>query len=258
MSAPVLVACSHGTASAEGSAAVTRLVDAVRRAADVPVVEAFVDVHGPYVDEVVAAHDGNAVVVPLLLAAGFHVRVDVARAVAPWQRASTAEALGPDPRLTAVLLDRMAAAGVLPGDAVVLAAAGSSDDAADVSVRSAARGLAVARGGPVSVAYGAARGPRIADEVARIRTVEPGRRVTVASYLLATGHFHRRVLAAGADVVTAPLLDDGAPDPRLVELVLDRYASRLRDAAEVTTGRTRCTPCHHRPRCAGPTRSAGR
>ncbi len=225
MSAPVLVACSHGTANAAGSAAVTRLVDAVRRAADVPVVEAFVDVHGPYVDDVVAAHDGHAVVVPLLLAAGYHVRVDIGRAAGRWPGASVTEALGPDARLTGLLLDRLTGAGVRPGDMVVLAAAGSSDDAADASVRTAARDLSVARGAPVTVAYGAARGPRIADEVARLRDERPGCRVAVASYLLATGHFHRRVLAAGADLVTAPLLDAGDPDPRLVDLVLARYAS---------------------------------
>jgi hypothetical protein len=45
----------------------------------------------------------------------------------------------------------------------------------------------------------------------------------VASYLLATGHFHRRILDAGADLVTAPLLGEGSPDPRLVELVLERF-----------------------------------
>jgi hypothetical protein len=31
--------------------------------------------------------------------------------------------------------------------------------------------------------------------------------------------------SSGADVVTAPLLDGGSPDPRLVQLVVDRYES---------------------------------
>jgi sirohydrochlorin ferrochelatase len=223
---PALVACSHGTADAAGSTAVSGLVDAVRRAADRPVVEAFVDVHGPSVDEVVNGLGGHVVVVPLLLAAGFHVRVDIGRAVAPWHSAATSGTLGPDARITRVLLDRMATAGVRPGDAVVLAAAGSSDDAADESVRSAARQLALAWRAPVSVAYGAAREPCVAAEVARVRAAEPGRRVALVSYLLATGHFHSRVLDGGADLVTAPLLNEGAPDARLVELVLDRFASQ--------------------------------
>lgn len=218
----LLVACSHGTADPVGTAAVTGLADAVARRG-VPLAEAYVDVHGPYVADVVREHHGGVVVVPLLLAAGYHVRVDIADAVAPFPEAGVAEALGPDPRLTAVLLRRMRAAGARPGDAVVLAAAGSSDDTSDVSVRSAARDLARAWGAPVSVAYGAAREPRVGDEVARLRALEPTRRVVAVSYLLATGHFHRKVLAAGADLVTTPLLGDHPVEPELVDLVVARY-----------------------------------
>ena len=231
-----LVACAHGTRSAEGRAAVAALVSAVRAASDVPVLDAFVDVHGPYVDDVVASVYGDAVVVPLLLAPGYHVRVDIARAVAPWS-AAVAPALGPSPLLTSLLLDRLRTAGARSGDAVVLGAAGSSDDASDVSVRAAARSLSVAWGAPVTVAYGASRTPSLADEVARLRSLTSGR-VVVASYLLATGHFHRRILAADADLVTAPLLDGGEPDARLVELVRERFrdgtlavALRLRSSA---------------------------
>ena len=58
------------------------------------------------------------------------------------------------------------------------------------------------------------------DRVATARAdLPPGGRVVVASYLLAPGYFHDRVLEAGADVVTDPL----APDDRLVQIVLDRY-----------------------------------
>ena len=216
-----LVACAHGTRSAEGRAAVASLVSAVRAASVVPVLDAFVDVHGPFVDEVVASVSGDAVVVPLLLAPGYHVRVDIARAVAPWS-AAVAPALGPSPLLTSLLMDRLRAAGAQPGDAVVLGAAGSSDDASDVSVRAAARSLSVAWGAPVTVAYGASRTPLLADEVARLRSHTSGR-VVVASYLLATGHFLRRILASGADLVTAPLLDGGEPDSRLVKLVRERF-----------------------------------
>lgn len=233
---PVLVACSHGTANAEGTAAVSRLVDAVRVAATVPVVEAFVDVHGPYVAEVVAEHDGDAVVVPLLLAAGFHVHVDIARATSPWPAASASGALGPDGRLTDVLLERMHAAGVRPDDLVLLAAAGSSDDAAEASVQEAARLLAAAWGYPVGVAYGAARRPRVPCAVARLRIEGTGRRVAVVSYLLAAGFFHRRLLEAGADVVTAPLLTGSDPDPRLVDLVLSRYQDEAPSRSAVDGG----------------------
>lgn len=222
--APTLVACSHGTADPEGAAAVTRLVDAVRRAAGVPVAEAHVDVHGPYLADVAPRH-AAAVVVPLLLAAGYHAHVDIARVVDRHAAAAQADALGPDPRITALLRDRLHEAGLRPGDVVVLAAAGSSDDRADASVQRTADDLSRALGTPVSIGYGAARTPRIADEVARLRWLRPGNRVVLCSYLLATGHFHRRVLAAGADVVTEPLLSGARVDQRLVDVVLDRYAS---------------------------------
>ena len=44
-----------------------------------------------------------------------------------------------------------------------------------------------------------------------------------ASYLLAPGHFHDRVRAAACRHRSAPLLDAGTPDPRLMELVVRRY-----------------------------------
>jgi sirohydrochlorin ferrochelatase len=223
--APALVACAHGTADADGTAAVAGLVAAVGGAVQVPVSEAFVDVHGPYVADVVTGHDGSAVVVPLLLAAGYHVHVDIAEAVALWPAARVAGPLGPDPRLSAVLLDRLAAAGADPGDAVLLVAAGSSDDRAAVSVRAQARDLSRAWGGPVRVAFGASRTPRVEEAVTRLREREPGRRVVLASYLLAAGFFQRRLAGAGADLDTDPLLPTGEPpDPRLVDLVVDRYA----------------------------------
>ncbi len=72
-------------------------------------------------------------------------------------------------------------------------------DASDVSVPAAARSLSVVR----------------------LRSLRS--RGGVASYLLAAGHVHWRILAAGADLVTAPLLDGGEPDPRVVELVRERF-----------------------------------
>ena len=72
--------------------------------------EAFVDVQQPEVADVVAhALDGDAsgaVVVPLLLSVGFHVKVDIAAAV-DQPGATAAAPLGPDPRLVDILVDRL-------------------------------------------------------------------------------------------------------------------------------------------------------
>jgi len=226
--APVLVGCSHGTDNPGGRAAIRAILDGVRLARpDLDVRDAFVDVQRPAVAEVVAtavAEVGAAVVVPLLLSAGYHVHVDIEAAVAG-KAAGAAPALGPDPRLVAILLDRLRAAGIGPSDAVVLAAAGSTDARAAVAVESIAAALrssALVAGqamGPVTIGYGAGATPRVPDAVAAARAGGAAR-VVVAAYLLAPGFFHDRLLAAGADVVTAPL----APDPRLVEIVLERYA----------------------------------
>jgi len=180
---------------------------------------AFVDVQRPTVADVVAQVVGRGdvpVVVPLLLSGGYHVRVDVADAVARHDRAVAAAPLGPDSALVDVLLDRLVAAGAHPGDAVVVAAAGSSDPRASADVEAVAAMLAARWAGPVSVGFGSAAQPPVPEAVSAARA--GAARVVVASYLLAPGHFHGRLLGAGADLVTDPL---GA-DPRIARLVLRR------------------------------------
>lgn len=223
--APVLVACAHGTRSAAGRAVVRALVDEVRRLRPgLPVAEAFVDVQEPAVGDVVAAvaagaPDGPvaAVVTPLLLSTGVHVRHDIGAAVAG-RRAAAAEPLGPDDRLAGILVERLTEAGATADDAVVLAAAGSSDPAAVVAVDAVLAALRARWPGPVTVGYGAAAAPDVATAVVAARATGAPR-VVVASYLLAPGHFHGALARAGADVVTEPL---GA-HPELARIVLDRY-----------------------------------
>lgn len=223
--APVLVGCSHGTDDRAGRAAIQSiLVDVATARPGLDVREAFVDVQQPEVADVVAAalaERGTAVVVPLLLSVGFHVKVDIGAATEP-EGAAAAGTLGPDDRLVEILVDRLEAAGLRGEDAVVLAAAGSTDPAAAPAVETTAAALATRIGRTVTIGYGAGAVPRVPDAVAAARP--RGRRVVVASYLLAPGYFFDRVGEAGADVVAAPL----APDPRLAEVVLDRYDSAVR------------------------------
>src|SRR5690242_17688310 len=135
MSAPVLVACGHGTRGPAGRRTLAQLrldVAALRPGLDV--VAASVDVQKPALPDVVRRLTGErrrCVVVPLLLAAGYHVRVDVTEAVADGDGlAVAARALGPDPALVDVLAERLAESGAGDDDALVLGAAGSSDPAA--------------------------------------------------------------------------------------------------------------------------------
>lgn len=216
--APVLIGCSHGTDSVTGRAAIRGLLDQVRLARpELDVREAFVDVQEPRIDDVVAGVDGPAVIVPLLLSTGFHVKQDIIGAcVRP--DVVAAPPLGPDPVLALLLADRLAPYDLQPGDQVVLAAAGSSDPEAATAVAAVARELAQLLGRGVVASFGAGAQPRVGDAVAHA-AVPDGGRVVVASYLLAPGFFLDVVLRAGADVVTESL----APDAELADLVLARY-----------------------------------
>jgi sirohydrochlorin ferrochelatase len=227
MPAPALIAISHGTASPAGQAAVAALVEAVAAALpDTRVLLGHVDVQQPDVAASLAslAPGEPAVIVPLLLSAGYHVRVDL-REQSAGHEVAISPALGPDPRLVEVLAARL--------DAIVLAVAGSSDDRANEDCRVTARMLAEHLGRSVSVGFLAAAEPRLGPAVGAARA--DGRRVLVADYLLAPGYFHDLAerLAAGSPVAR-PLLDADPPAAPLVELVVDRYRSSAAKAAAST------------------------
>ncbi|GAA3869516.1 hypothetical protein GCM10022381_11000 [Leifsonia kafniensis] len=225
---PALVAISHGTSSPDGQAAVAALVDAVAyRRPDLDISGGFVDVQQPDVAATLGALDPHmpAVIVPLLLSAGYHVHVDLVVESAEADRDSAiSAALGPDTRLIDVLEMRLLRAGYREGDSVVMAAAGSSDaravdDCVEVGRMLSARLLA-----PVTVGFISAATPRLADAVQAVRSARPTRRVIVSTYLLAPGYFASLCQNGGADVVTDPLLlASEHPPASLVELVLDRY-----------------------------------
>ena len=227
---PALLAISHGTSSPAGQAAVAALVDAVaRRLPDTVVRLGHVDVQQP---DVAASLDAipegtPVVIVPLLLSAGYHVRVDLRQQTAGRDGVVIAPALGPDARLVDVLLARLAPLAPAPDDEVVLAVAGSSDDRANEDCREIGRMLGARLGRDVGVGFLAAADPRLDAAVAQA-VASPATRTVVANYLLAPGYFHDLAvrMAAGAPVAP-PLLGDDEPAVPLVDIVVDRY----RDAA---------------------------
>jgi len=237
---PALVAASHGTSDPEGRAAIAALVAAVGEGCTPEVAAAFVDVQQPSVLATTGRLPGAAIIVPLLLSAGYHVHVDLAEAAQAHRdaghEAAVAEPLGPDPRIAAVLARRLREAGATPADRVVLAAAGSTDGGAVAACHNAAALLARELGAPVTIGFVSAARPSVADAVRQARAAAaPRQRVVVASYLLAPGYFQGVLrdgaLAAGADIVSSPLL--GAPGPadvtpaELVDIVRERYAAAL-------------------------------
>jgi sirohydrochlorin ferrochelatase len=224
---PALVLAAHGTRDPRGIAELQSLARAVGgRLGPATIAIGYVDVLGPSVAEVLSslAPGAAAVVVPAFLAAGYHVRVDVPRAITESNREDVrlAPALGADPMLVWVAASRLREAGARNGDAVVMAAAGSSDPRARTETEQAARLLSARRQAPVEVGYIATGVPTVDDVVAALRG-NGARRIAVASWLLAPGLFHQRLDTAGADVVAAPL---GA-HPLVVEAVIDRYREML-------------------------------
>ena len=165
----------------------------------------------------------------------------VAAPLAAWLRSAAEGA--PDPAALAladVLLDRLVASRADPRDpdtAVVVAAAGSSDARSVAAVEGTADLLQRQWAGPVTTGYGSAAQPTVPDAIAQARRAG-AERVVVASYLLAPGHFHDKLQAAGADAVTAPLL----PDDRIAAVLLDRYDAVTSTDATSTTARGSYSP----------------
>ncbi|PYC77104.1 hypothetical protein C7C46_20040 [Streptomyces tateyamensis] len=215
-----MVAIAHGTRDAAGVAAYQRLLAEVR--AQRPGLRAhlaFLDHADPAPAEVLAGLRGSAVLVPLLLGTGFHLQVDLpaVAAAAGHLRVRTAGPLGPDPLLARALGARLAEAGPA-ADAVVLAAAGSTDPAGNAAAAAMAELLGAELARPVIPGYLCAASPTPAEAVAALRAAGH-RRVAVASYLLAPGFFARRAAASGGCLTAAPLGDHAD----LARLVLDRY-----------------------------------
>jgi sirohydrochlorin ferrochelatase len=238
-----LVAVAHGSRDPRAAATVAALVDAIRsRAPGVEVRAAFLGHCAPSLPQALAclapapAARRGCVALPLLLTAAYHTKADIpaqlaaATAAQPGLDVASAGPLGPHPLLLTAMERRLREAGVAVDSAreraatsVVLAAAGSSDPAANATIASLAARWERSRGwGAVVPAYASAAGPRPQDAVRALRR-SGARRVAVAMYLLAPGHFADKVsagaMSAGADVVCAPL---GAA-PEVARVALHRY-----------------------------------
>jgi sirohydrochlorin ferrochelatase len=230
---------AHGSGD-PGAAATTRaLARAVAAACPGPAVRAaFLDHAGPRPDEELARlqEDGfDAVtVVPLLLTAAYHRKVDVpavvAKAYADGVRIPITVTDIPGPvggRVPTPLLDglhRRLVETRTRFDAVVLAAAGTRDRAACGSVDLSARALGHRLRVPCLAAYASASAPTPGEAVAVLRQ-RGAQRVAVASYFLAPGRLYDAAVGgaygAGAVAAARPL---GAA-AELVRLVLDRVAA---------------------------------
>ncbi|HEY0952944.1 sirohydrochlorin chelatase [Nocardioides sp.] len=238
MAAPALVALAHGSRDPRSAATIKALVDEVRAMRpDLRVEPAFLELSRPsfgtVVDRLVKAGHDEIVVVPLLLSEAYHAKVDVPSAVAeavdrhPGLQVRATSVLGLEPRFLEVLDLRMREAlrvnRVRELDALVLAAAGSSDPLANQAVARLARVWGTHHRLPVTAAFASATPPATGEAVRAFRA-EGRRHIAVASLFLAPGFLPDRAaelaLEAGAVAVSEPL---GA-HPELARTVLARYA----------------------------------
>ncbi|WP_231605845.1 sirohydrochlorin chelatase [Micromonospora sp. HK10] len=252
LTGPPVVLVAHGSRdprAAEATRALARAVAAARPG--VPVLPSWLD-HtepGPAVvlRELAAAGRSRAVLVPLLLTAAYHRKVDIPAAVAAGGASidvRVTEVLGPadgvvDARLLGGLRRRLAEAGPGGYDALVLAAAGTRDPRARGSVGRVAAALGAELGVRCRVSYASAAPPAVNVAVAKLRAGGAGR-VAVAAYFLAPGLFHDGVVAAAGGAGAVGVADPLTDLPELAELVLRRvddasagWAGAVTDVAAV-------------------------
>ncbi|CAM3854439.1 sirohydrochlorin chelatase [Nocardiopsis gilva] len=237
--APIpLVAVAHGSEDERSSHTVEQIFARVRRLRpDLDVRVAYLDHVSPSAEEAITAvaaeGAGEVVVLPALLTAAYHSKIDLPavleriRESCPWLHIHYANTLGPHPLLLDAVEQRLEEAGAVaaPDTSLVLASAGSSDAGANHVIEQMASALA-ARGPwrQVTPAYASAASPTPAEAVAHLRA-SGAHKVAVAGYLLAPGFFSDRVadqsFANGAAAV-APALGDA---PQLARVILGRYES---------------------------------
>ena len=238
MAAPALVALAHGSRDPRSAATIGTLVDEVKALRpDLTIEKAFLELSRPtfstVVDRLVRKGHDEIVVVPLLLTEAYHAKVDVPRAVAE----ATARHEGLSIRVTDVLglgtelldvldlrmRETLKTSRVRELDALVLAAAGSSDALANQAVARLARLWGSKHKLPTVAAYASAAPPATGEAVRQFRA-EGRRHIAVGSLFLAPGFLPDRAaelaLEAGAVAVSEPL---GA-DPEVARTILARYA----------------------------------
>ncbi|MDQ6615428.1 MAG: sirohydrochlorin chelatase [Actinomycetota bacterium] len=240
---PALLLVGHGSRSAQGVSAYWQFADVVR--AEAPELRlgcGFIELAQPDLDTAIAqmVESGatSVVAVPLVLLGAGHMKNDGPATLARARRRhggvefAYARDLGIHPAPLKVAAERIAATTAgwpAEGTAVVVVSRGSSDPDANADLFKVSRLLwdsHAAQG--VEAAFVSLAPPSVADALERCRRLGASR-IAVVPYFLFPGVLVERIgthaeLWAAAhpeiDVRTAPEL---GPDPRLAQLVLERY-----------------------------------
>ena len=221
---PALVLTAHGSADPRSSAITHAVAEQIRRLRpwlDVRV--AFCERSEPNLRDVLASLDRPALVTPLLLASAYHARIDIPamldEATVPVLQADT---LGEDPRLVAVLHQRLTELGLTPDPdtGVLVVAVGSSHAAANARTATLASALSDHGWARVEVGYATAQ-PSVADGIAALKRGGASR-IVLAPWFIAPGRITDRVAATAAESGVAMAEPLGA-HTAVAETVLDRF-----------------------------------
>lgn len=232
---PALVVVAHGSRDPRALSTVRTLLDKVRALRPgLPVHLGHIELNEPLLpDTLTALGDREAILVPLLLSRGYHVKRDIPEMAAETRvRARVAAPLGPHPLLVDALQARLLEAGwgATPRrtSAVVLAAAGSRDPDAKTDTARTAHLLAARLGVPVIPAYASAATPTVQTAVRTL--IARGRHhIALASYFTAPGRFATECAQAAPWIAAAPL----GTHPAMAQLLLHRYDEALARPAAV-------------------------
>ncbi|MGW2827844.1 sirohydrochlorin chelatase [Streptomyces sp. NPDC001286] len=243
---PALVVVAHGSRDPRALSTVRALLERVReRRPGLPVHLGHIELNEPLLPDTLAGlGEREAVLVPLLLSRGYHIKRDIPEmAAASDVHARVADALGPHPLLVDALYARLVEAGwrarmdegTRRASAVVLAAAGSRDPESKVDTGRTAELLAERLGVPVVPAYATTAAPTVPDAI-RALAASGRHRVAVASYFTAPGRFATECAEAAPWIASAPL----GTHPAMAELLLHRYDQTLATPvrADTLTGAT--------------------
>ncbi|MFD7933810.1 sirohydrochlorin chelatase [Streptomyces sp. NPDC059755] len=229
---PALVVVAHGSRDPRALSTVRTLLDRVReQRPGLRVHLGHIELNEPLLTDTLADLDAqgttDAVLVPLLLARGYHVKRDIPEMAAKARvHTRVAAPLGPHPFLVETLYARLVEAGWRTDltqeerrtSAVVLAAAGSRDPDSAVDTRRTARLLARRLGVPVVPAYASTATPTVPTAL-RALAARGRDRVAVASYFTAPGRFATECAQAAPWIASAPL----GTHPAMASLLLHRY-----------------------------------
>ncbi|MFD7563827.1 sirohydrochlorin chelatase [Streptomyces tendae] len=226
---PALVVVAHGSRDPRALSTVRALLDRVRALRPaLPVHLGHVELNEPLLPDTLAAlGDAAAVLVPLLLGRGYHVKRDIPEmaALSP-ARTRVAAPLGTHPLLVDALHARLTEAGWPthpdPDHAVVLASAGSRDPESRADTARTAALLAARLGVPVVPAYASAATPTVPEAVRTLRA-RGHRHVAVASCFTAPGRFATQCATQAPWITSAPL----GTHPSMAHLLLHRYDETL-------------------------------